>query len=351
MTSSNGGGRKRGRPVTLTTEERREQARLRQAKRRHELAKAQWARLTNSGYMVEIKVKHWLDLVDFLAEHDDDDGGKLLAEKDHKNPVAIEEAVEQLLWWVFEELWEWRQAEKDGTWREYENRLPFYGPPPRWRPRDAYSGKVNFKVTLEVADALKREIEDQDGIKSDLEEILFRLYSDIGELRPPDAYGIPCGSQSYGRGGKAFKEWEPWTPPDPKWTQAEVHALQERQNWLSRMVKQRSVREARDAAEDEAKNEREDQLKKERLANARACVNPIRTTDLLKETPRQRHGRLITPQPDHMRQGGFLHFWNWEPSADLLERASEMVVKEKEQWIKMLLSPEKILPFRGEKKK
>jgi hypothetical protein len=71
MSSSNGGGRKRGRPVILTPEQRlereRERWRRKQARKRKAAQDAAWRRDTISGYFVQLSVPHYNRLTEALV--------------------------------------------------------------------------------------------------------------------------------------------------------------------------------------------------------------------------------------------------------------------------------------------
>ena len=77
---------------------------------------------------------------------------------------------------------------------DWVSRLVLGTPDPTFRPTGRDPGTVRFKVTHEVADILDLEIDDTRGIKRRLEDILFRLYSNIGALRHPDKVGIAWGA-------------------------------------------------------------------------------------------------------------------------------------------------------------
>src|SRR5262245_7983833 len=90
MSSSNG-GRKRGRPTTLTPEQKRENAKRRQRLHRRQKADREWLRVTNGRCIISLEVLHWLDLLEFLVALND------LDPKDVENPPAIEAAAEEAL--------------------------------------------------------------------------------------------------------------------------------------------------------------------------------------------------------------------------------------------------------------
>jgi hypothetical protein len=265
----------------LTPEQKRERQRLKKARQRTRIADKQWTRLTNSGWLVELEVLHWLDMLDFLVALE------LLDDKDVENVSAIEEAVEQVLWWHFAEVGACREAKEKGL--EYQNQFPFNGPGPNFHPRRSGLGTVRFRVRLEDADVLELEIEDRRGIKERLEQILFRHYADIEILRGPDAYGIAWGSWNYGRGWRSFEKDAPKPEPVPTWTDAEVRERQTKFDRVSKTSLTTSKKEARDI---QKKNERE-------LTKLRACAIPIRTPHILKQSPRRRRGQIPTPPPDY----------------------------------------------------
>ena len=71
MASNNSGGRKRGRPVTLTPEQRieneKERWRRKKARQRKEAQDAKWQRQTNFGYFVRLWVPHYNRLIEALV--------------------------------------------------------------------------------------------------------------------------------------------------------------------------------------------------------------------------------------------------------------------------------------------
>ena len=94
MKSSNGGGgRKRGRPVTLTPEQRlereKERWRRKKAARRKRDVDAQWERKTNFGYFAKLWVMHPYDLAETLVA----DG--CLHEDDVDIPPRVDAAVDE----------------------------------------------------------------------------------------------------------------------------------------------------------------------------------------------------------------------------------------------------------------
>jgi hypothetical protein len=95
MASSNGGGRRRGRPVTLSPEQRlanrQRRGRRKQANRRKREADREWLRVTNHSYMDTCSVIHWGQFVDYLIY------AGLLKEVDAETPARIEKATDALL--------------------------------------------------------------------------------------------------------------------------------------------------------------------------------------------------------------------------------------------------------------
>jgi hypothetical protein len=92
MASSNGG--KRGRPVTLSPEEKlkrdRERWRRKKARKRKETQDAKWQRQTNSGYFLDLSVVHFNRLIETLV------ASGFLAEEDVQSKARIDEAVDDL---------------------------------------------------------------------------------------------------------------------------------------------------------------------------------------------------------------------------------------------------------------
>ena len=163
---SKGGGRKRGRPAT-TPEQKREKARLRQARHRRQVADEQFARLTNSARIIDLEVLHWLDLLDFLVTI------KLLDPRNVENAPKIEDAVGELLKRHLNELRAWRE-ETGGLGSEYfYNMMMPCGP--NFRPRSAESGTVRVRVAIDDAEALEIDIDDARQMKNHLEHVLFRI--------------------------------------------------------------------------------------------------------------------------------------------------------------------------------
>jgi hypothetical protein len=92
MSSSNGGERKRGRPVKLTPEQRlereRERWRRKKARKRKAAQDAAWQRDTNSGYFVQLWVPHYNRLTEALV------GDGLLSEADADIAPRVDAAVD-----------------------------------------------------------------------------------------------------------------------------------------------------------------------------------------------------------------------------------------------------------------
>ena len=225
------GGRGRGRPPSLTPEQKREKDRVRQARHRRAAADEEFARLTNSARIIELEVLHWLDLLDFLVTIE------LLDPRDVENPPAIDDAVANLLNQFLDEVRAWRKADA---------------------------------------------VDDTRKLRIQLEDILFTLYSAIEDWRRPDAYGIPWGNIGYGRGLEAFKTTRRRTPAfgfeiddalqadlrgggwgseqpremqlsesEPAWTDAEVEALKKAAIRISETTLRLSRKEAREARDRE----------------------------------------------------------------------------------------------------
>jgi hypothetical protein len=203
MVSSNGGvrgnGRKRGRPAKLTPEQKRENAKRRQRLHRQQKAEREWLRATNSGRIIYLEVFHWLDLLEFLVAL------KVLDSRDVENPPAIERAVEEAL--GLAEI----RARREEMQADYDfvDRIYLISADPTFRPTSCDPGTVRFKVTHEVADVLDLEIDDTRGIKRRLEDRLYRVYSNINDLRHPDKVGIAWGHRNYGRHQHAFEDVPP----------------------------------------------------------------------------------------------------------------------------------------------
>jgi hypothetical protein len=255
MSSSNGGKRRRGRPVTLTPEQRSERARLRQAGHRRRVADEQWARATNSGR--DLDVLHWLDLLDFLTTIE------LLDPRNVENVPKIEDAVGELLTRHLNELRAWREEIGLGNSYFYSMEMPPHGP--NFRPSSCEPGTVRFWIDADNVEPLEIDADDTRRIKAHLEDVLFRFYSAIEDWRRPDAYGIPWGNIGYGRGLEAFATKPRRTPAfgcevnpalqaymgrggggreqpgemrllesEPTWTDAEVEALKRSATRISR---------------------------------------------------------------------------------------------------------------------
>ena len=271
--SGSGGGRKRGRPTVLTSEQRRERARLRQARRRRQVANEQFARLTNSARRIELEVLHWLDLLDFLVTIE------LLDPRNVENTPKIEDAVGKLLDRHLSDLRDYREEVGLPNEYFYRMRMP---QGPNFRPSSSGPGTVGFWLDLDVASALDTDIEDTPEIKAHLEDVLFKFYSAIEDWRRPDAYGIPFGNVSYGRGLEAFKTTPRRTPAfgcevndalqaymgrggggseqpremrllksEPTWSDAEVEALKRSAIRISKTTLHLSRKEAREVRERE----------------------------------------------------------------------------------------------------
>jgi hypothetical protein len=275
------GGVKRGRPAFLTAEQKRERERLRKARQRRERADQEWARLTNSARYIELEVLHWLDLLDFLV------AAALLDEKDVENPPAIEDAVGDLLNQHLDELRAMDEAEKTGS--QYRYRLICWGEGENYRPRHSGGGTVRFCIDLADAEVLEIDIEDTRRLRDRLERVLFRYYSNIEDLRRPDAYGIPWGSFNYGRGEKAFDEHKPKPAPDPIWTKSDIRTMSQRWKRISDTTKRMSMKEQLE------RRKRDEKMEKEAAPNPHphCCVNPISTSALLRKSPRERRGEKI----------------------------------------------------------
>lgn len=183
---------RRGRPP-VPPEQKREKAKLRQQRSRRKAAEQQFAEATNGGRRVELCVLHWLDLLDFLVTVD------LLDGHDVENVFKIEAAVGSLLNFHLDELRAFRES-IDGS---YCIQLPAEQPGPNFRPSSSGPGTVWFWTDRDDAKIL--ELDDEIQIKERLEDILFRIYSNIEDHRRPDALGIPWGSFSYGRHKYAFE--------------------------------------------------------------------------------------------------------------------------------------------------
>ena len=293
MSSSSGGGRKRGRPPT-TPEQRREKARLRQAGHRRRVADEQWARATNSGRYVDLDVPHWLDLLDFLTTIE------LLDPRNVENAPKIEDAVGELLTRHLNELWAWREEIGLGNSYFYSMEMPPHGP--NFRPSSCEPGTVRFWIDADNVEPLEIDADDTRRIKAHLEDVLFRFYSAIEDWRRPDAYGIPWGSVSYGRGLEAFKTKPRRTPawarevdavlrayldggreqpeemrlPDPEttWTKAEAMEAQRKAIIISR-ARMRD-KEERPSADDDTGT-----------PFGGACAEPIRVRHLLNDKRRR----------------------------------------------------------------
>ena len=199
MTSSNSGRPKRGRPRVLTPEQKRENAKRRQRLHRRQKADREWLRATNSGRIIYLDVLHWLDLLEFLVAL------KVLDSKDVENTPAIEDAVEEALGLAEIRV---QREELDASY-DFVSRLVLGGPDHTFRPTSCDPGTVRFKVTHEVADVLDLEIDDTHRIKQSREDHLFRLYSNINDLRHPDKVGIAWGHRNYGRHLYAFEDVSP----------------------------------------------------------------------------------------------------------------------------------------------
>jgi hypothetical protein len=93
--SSKGGGRKRGRPVILTPEQRlereRERWRRKKARKRKAAKDAAWQRDTNSGYFVQLWVPHYIRLVEALV------GLGYLDEADKDIAPRVDAATDEVL--------------------------------------------------------------------------------------------------------------------------------------------------------------------------------------------------------------------------------------------------------------
>ena len=91
---SSGGGRKRGRPVVLSPEERlrrdRERWRRKTATRRKRDADAKWQRGTNSGYFERLWIPHYNELTKVLVV------AGLLNEGDADIAARVDAAVDEL---------------------------------------------------------------------------------------------------------------------------------------------------------------------------------------------------------------------------------------------------------------
>jgi hypothetical protein len=199
MASSNGGGRKRGRPTVRTPEQRRENAKRRQRLHRQQKAHREWLRATDGRCIIRLEVLHWLDLLEFLVAL------KVLDSKDVENPPAIEAAVGEAL-----DLAEIRACREElQASYDFVSRYVLSPPDPTFRPTSHDPGAVRFKVTREVAEVLDLESDDTRGIKQRLEDLLFRRYSNISALCHPDKVGIAWGHRNYGRHRYAFEDISP----------------------------------------------------------------------------------------------------------------------------------------------
>jgi hypothetical protein len=93
MSSSNGGKRRRGRPVTLTPEQRLERERerwhLKKVRQRKAAGDADWQRRTPSGYFVQLHVLQYTHLAEALV------GYGFLRKNDAEIPQRVDAAVDR----------------------------------------------------------------------------------------------------------------------------------------------------------------------------------------------------------------------------------------------------------------
>jgi hypothetical protein len=100
---SKGGGRKRGRPVILTPEQKlkreRERWRRKKARKRKAAHDAAWQRDTNSGYFVQLWVPHYNHLTEALV------GAGPLSEADANIAPRVDAAVDAVFQWLPDEYY------------------------------------------------------------------------------------------------------------------------------------------------------------------------------------------------------------------------------------------------------
>jgi hypothetical protein len=154
---SSGGGRKRGRPVTLTPEQKlqneRERWRRKKARQRKATADAKWQCDNNSGYFVQLWVPHYSELEKALVE----DG--LLYEDDVDVAPRVDAAVDKF----FEDS---PSGQAGGYSFGRSRKLSRSGP-----------GTVRIRMTADLADRLAVW-----GSDEDFEEEIVK-----GHYQPPGA--------------------------------------------------------------------------------------------------------------------------------------------------------------------
>ena len=135
---SSGGGRKRGRPVVLSPEEKlkreRERWRRKKVRKRKEAADGRWQRGTNFGYFERLWVPHYDELIKVLV------AAGLLDENDINIPARVDAAVDQFF----------DSNPSDARWDS-----PWTGLAGRSRKLSrSGSGIVRVRMTAELADRL-----------------------------------------------------------------------------------------------------------------------------------------------------------------------------------------------------
>ena len=137
MSSSNGGGRKRGRPIILTPEQRLERERQRwrrkKARKRKAAQDAAWQRNSDSGYFAKLWVPYYNRLTEALV------GAGFLSEADANISPRVDAAV-------------------DAVFQSAPSRYFYAG---RWWPGKALSrrgpdkqGEVRIRMTADLVDRL-----------------------------------------------------------------------------------------------------------------------------------------------------------------------------------------------------
>ena len=155
---------------TLTLEEREERKRSRwrkqKARERKESVDSQWLRHTNFGYFEEVEVFHWHQLVEYLV------ASGFLAEIDADNKPRISAAADRLLEWYVGD----------------EGCVVGIRPGPDFVGKSgAGIGTVQIKITMRLVEALglTHECNNRCKIKQSAEELIFALYSNIGDIFRP----------------------------------------------------------------------------------------------------------------------------------------------------------------------
>ena len=142
--SSNNSGRKRGRPVTLTPEQRfaneKERWRRKKARQRKEAQDAKWQRQTNFGYFVQLWVPHYNRLIEALV------GKGYLHEDDTDIPPRVDAAADE----VFAAIgYHWPNAAIDYHWLLDKGRARPFGV--------GTPGTVRVRMTQELASWLAED--------------------------------------------------------------------------------------------------------------------------------------------------------------------------------------------------